>query len=153
MNGEVLKNVSVYNEKLIFIDKKTVHRLVRLICDHAELSIRSLEFNFVSTETIEKINRKYLKHNYATDIITFDYSDQKNNLDGEIFISFDDAAENSKVYRVSVDNELLRLIIHGILHLIGYDDTTPAKRKKMKELEDEFVNKFQKFSKGLTLKK
>ena len=147
-----MKNLSVYNEKGIRVDKRTVHSIVKLISSELNLNVKSLDFNFISSETIIEVNKNYLKHNYSTDIITFDYSDEKNILDGEIFISIQDAVENSKKYRVSSDNELLRLIAHGILHLIGFDDTTDAKRKKMKIAENDLVKKFQKFSKGLLIK-
>lgn len=147
-----MKNVSVYNEKGIIVDKKSVHSVVKLITSELNLYVTSLEFNFISSKSIIEVNKNYLKHNYSTDIITFDYSDEKNILDGEIFISVQDAVENSKKYRVSSDNELLRLITHGILHLIGFDDTTDAKRKKMKIVENNLVKKFQKFSKGLLIK-
>ncbi|MHB8905524.1 MAG: rRNA maturation RNase YbeY [Melioribacteraceae bacterium] len=147
-----MKNVLVYNEKGIRVDKRTVHSIVKLITSELNLYVKSLDFNFISSETIIEVNKNYLKHNYSTDIITFDYSDEKNILDGEIFISVQDAVENSKKYGVSSDNELLRLIIHGILHLIGFDDTTDAKRKKMKIAENDLVKKFQKFSKGLLIK-
>ena len=152
-SGSIMNNVFVFNEKGIKIDQKSVKRIVKLICDELKLGVNSLEFNFSTSETMVEVNKKYLKHNFGTDIITFDYSDEKNNLDGEIFISLHDAVENSKMYQVSADNELLRLIVHGILHLIGYDDTTVTKRKKMKSVEDELVNSFQKFSKGLIVKK
>ncbi len=147
-----MKNVLVYNEKGIRVDKRTVHSIVKLITSELNLYVMSLEFNFISSKTIIEVNKNYLRHNYSTDIITFDYSDEKNILDGEIFISIQDAVENSKKYGVSSDNELLRLIIHGILHLIGFDDTTDAKRKKMKIAENDLVKKFQKFSKGLLIK-
>ncbi len=147
-----MKNVLVYNEKGIRVDKRTVHSIVKLITSELNLYVMSLEFNFISSKTIIEVNKNYLRHNYSTDIITFDYSDEKNILDGEIFISIQDAVENSKKYGVSSDNELLRLIIHGILHLIGFDDTTDAKKKKMKIAENDLVKKFQKFSKGLLIK-
>lgn len=147
-----MRNVCVSTEKGIGINKRLVHKIVSLITSELELKIESLEFNFVLSETLLAINKRHLKHNYYTDIITFDYSVERNNLDGEIFISVQDAAENSKKYHIPLDNELLRLIAHGILHLIGFDDTTTAKRKKMKEVEDKLVFKFQKNSKGLTNK-
>ncbi len=147
-----MKNLTVESEKGIKVHKKTVHKLVGLICIDLKLNVKSLEFNFISSESLLQLNKKFMRHNYRTDILTFDYSSEKNNLDGEILISFEDASDNSKKYGVSVDNELLRLIIHGILHLIGYEDSTAVKRKKMKMIEDELVNKFQKFSKGLAIK-
>ncbi len=148
-----MKNVFVYNEKGIRVDKKSVQSIAKLIAAELKLYLKSLEFNFISSKTMIEVNKNYLKHNYSTDIITFDYSDEKNILDGEIFISVQDAVENSKKYHVSADNELLRLITHGILHLIGFDDTTGAKRKKMKIVENDVIQKFQKFAKGLLVKK
>ena len=124
-----------------------------MICSDLDLTIDSLEFNFISSESMVDVNKKYLQHNYETDIITFDYSGEKNNLDGEIFISLHDAVVNSKKYKVSVDNELLRLLVHGILHLIGYDDITVAKRRRMKLKEDMLVKKCHKYSKGLAVLK
>jgi len=72
-------------------------------------------------------------------------------LDGEIIISLNNAKENSKKYQVTFDNELLRLIIHGILHLIGYDDVNSYKRKEMKKVEDTITDKLNKYSKGLVI--
>jgi rRNA maturation RNase YbeY len=126
-----------------------VHSVISKIRNNLSLNIRSLEINFVSQETIQKVNNEYLSHDYSTDIITFDYSNERNILDGEIFISLKDAEENSKKYQVTFDNELLRLIIHGILHLLGYDDITLSKRKVMKKAENDITDNLSKYSKGL----
>ncbi len=147
-----MKNLSIFEEKGIRTQKKMLHKIVALICNELDLNILSLEINIVLSETMLKINKKYLKHNYSTDIITFDYSIERNNLDGEIFISIDDALQNSKKYRVTLNNEILRLVTHGILHMSGYDDKTTAKKKRMKNVEDMIVWKLQKHSKGLVTK-
>jgi len=147
-----VKNLFIYTEKGIKINKRSLHKIVVLLCNELEINVSVLEINFVSSETILGINKKYLNHNYNTDIITFDYSNERNNLDGEIFISIDDALENSKKYHVTLNNEILRLVIHGILHMAGYDDVTLAKRKKMKKVEDVLVQKLQNLSKGLVEK-
>ncbi|MCX6173736.1 MAG: rRNA maturation RNase YbeY [Ignavibacteriales bacterium] len=147
-----MKNLFIYTEKGIKINKRSLHRIVVLLCNELEINVSVLEINFVPSETILGINKKYLNHNYNTDIITFDYSNERNNLDGEIFISIDDALENSKKYHVTLNNEILRLVIHGILHMAGYDDVTLAKRKKMKKVEDVLVQKLQNLSKGLVEK-
>lgn len=147
-----MKNLSIYNEKGIRTQKKLLHKIVSLISNELDLNIISLEINFVSSGTMLGINKKYLGHNYGTDIITFDYSNERNNLDGEIFISIDDALQNSKKYHVTFSDEILRLVTHGILHMIGYDDKTKAKRKRMKIVEDMFVQKLKKLSKGLVKK-
>ncbi len=143
-----MKNLFIYNEKGIKIKKSLLHKIVSSISRELDLNVFSLEINFVLSETMLGINKRYLNHNYNTDIITFDYSNERNNLDGEIFISIDEAFKNSKKYHVTLNNEILRLIIHGILHMIGYDDVTTAKRKTMKKVEDVMVQKLQKLSKG-----
>jgi len=144
-----LKNVYVYCENNAIINKLLVHSIISKIKETLSLRIKSLEINFVSHETIRKVNSEYLSHDYSTDIITFDYSNERNILDGEIIISLKDAEENSKKYQVTFDNELLRLIIHGILHLLGYDDITLSKRRVMKKAENAITDNLSKYSKGL----
>ena len=144
-----MKNVYVYCYKKKKINKLLVHSILSKIRKNFNLNIRSLEINFVSRETIRKVNNEYLSHDYSTDIITFDYSNERNILDGEIIISLKDAEENSKKYHVTFDNELLRLIIHGILHLLGYDDVTLPKKRVMKKIENTITENFNKYSKGL----
>ena len=147
---EKLQNVFVNVEKGFMLNKQNVHRTLLILCKKFDLTVKSLEINFVSSDTILAVNKKFLKHDYYTDIITFDYSNERNNLDGEIFISVPEAKKNSKIFRVSVDNELLRLIVHGILHLIGYDDLETGKRKVMKKMENQLVKEFQKYDRGIT---
>jgi len=139
----------VYCENSKIINKLLVHSIISKIRNNLSLKIKSLEINFVSQETIRKVNNEYLSHDYSTDIITFDYSNERNILDGEIIISLKDAEENSKKYQVTFDNELLRLIIHGILHLLGYDDVALSKRKVMKKVENDITDNLSKYSKGL----
>jgi len=146
-----LKNVYVYCENDPIIKKLLVHSIISKIKKKLSLKIKSLEISFVSQETIRKVNNEYLSHDYSTDIITFDYSNERNILDGEILISLKDAEDNSKKYQVTFDNELLRLIIHGILHLVGYDDIIIPKRKIMKKIEDTITDNLSKYSKGLVI--
>ena len=102
-----------------------------------------MPINFISSDEITIINQKYLKHNYSTDIITFNYSGNLNNLDGEIFISYEDAESNSTRYKNTLNEEISRLVIHGMLHLIGYDDIKEKDFKKMKKLENQLLNKYK----------
>ena len=147
-----MKNVKLFTEKGIRIEKKVVDNLIEKLKKELEFSIESLELNFIGADTILDINKNHLDHNNTTDIITFNYSGENDSFDAEIFISLPDAQENSKKYGVTIDNELGRLIIHGILHLLGYDDTIASKKKKMKAVEDELVEKYYKFTKGLLKK-
>ncbi|MDP2036992.1 MAG: rRNA maturation RNase YbeY [Ignavibacteria bacterium] len=147
-----MKNVKLFSEKGIRLEKKCVDTLVSKLKDELNFEIDSLEFNFVGTETIVEINKTHLEHQHPTDIITFNYSDGNNRFDAEIFISVPEAVDNSKKYGVTPDNELGRLIIHGILHLLGYDDTIASKKRKMKAIENELTEKYKRFTKGLLKK-
>ena len=93
-------------------------------------------FIFCSDNYLLNINNEYLKHNYFTDVITFDYSDNII-LSGDIFISIDRVKENSNDLSISFNNELLRIIIHGVLHLIGYNDKSDKEKLLMTSMEDE----------------
>ncbi len=87
---------------------------------------------------------KFLKHNYFTDIITFDNSMVKKKIVGDIFISIDTVRFNAKQYATTFDNELHRVMIHGLLHLVGYSDKTPGKQKVMRAMEDLWLKKLSK---------
>lgn len=115
--------------------------LVKAIKDQLKFQIADLNINFIGSDKLLELNRKHLKHYYPTDIITFNYSGSLSELDGEIYISFEDAIINAKKYKVSLNNELTRLVIHGILHLLGYDDKTPFEKKIMKTLENQLTYK------------
>ena len=134
-----MKNLSVFSLKSLSIRKTEVHRVISHLQKNLNFSIDSLLVNFINSEQILEINKKFLNHHYTTDIITFNYSGDTVNFDGEIFISADDAKENAAKFNVDFNQELLRLIIHGILHLAGYDDETPEKKKIMKKFENKFV--------------
>ena len=86
------------------------------------------------------VNQRYLGHDYFTDIITFDYCED-DLLSGDLFISIDTVRENAGFYKAdSFDNELQRVMVHGLLHLIGYDDQTPEQQKVMREKENYYLN-------------
>ena len=97
--------------------------------------VGDLNVIFCSDEHLKEINIKYLNHDYYTDIITFDYS-EKNLIGGDLFISTDRIKENSSKNKVKFIVELYRVIIHGVLHLCGFNDKTSAEKKKIREKED-----------------
>ncbi len=138
----MVKNLSVSSGKKIRMNKLLVHNIVSLLRTEMKFTISSLEINFVDDDLILEINKKYLEHNFTTDIITFNYSGENDNLDGEIFISIDDAACNARKFKCSTDTELLRLIVHGILHLLGFDDQNKEDKKEMKKVENRLVKLF-----------
>ncbi|MDR2836615.1 MAG: rRNA maturation RNase YbeY [Bacteroidales bacterium] len=97
--------------------------------------ISEVNFIFCNNEYLLKINQEYLGHDYFTDVITFDYS-EKNELNGEIYISTEMVVENAIEYHTQ-DTEIYRVIIHGILHLIGFNDKTEKEQKTMREKENQ----------------
>lgn len=139
----MVKNLKISSVKNVRMNKTLIHNIVSLIKTEMNFKISSLEINFVNEELILEINIKYLDHNFTTDIITFNYSGENDNLDGEIFISVPDAASNAKKYKCHINAELLRLIVHGILHLLGFDDMTKEDKKEMKKNEDKLVKLFR----------
>ena len=138
----MIKNLTVSNQTKSKIKKSEIHNLVAVLKKDLDFKIESLSINFLTEEQIIPINKSYLGHNYSTDIITFNYSGENYTLDGEIFISLDDASYFAEKYDVELENEILRLVIHGFLHLVGYDDKNAKDKRKMKRLENKLVDKY-----------
>ncbi|MFL2633208.1 MAG: rRNA maturation RNase YbeY [Candidatus Marivariicella sp.] len=105
------------------------------------VEIERLSIFFVDNKRIHQLNRKFLNHDYATDILTFPYKSTKQ-IEAEIFISIEKAQENAINFSQTIENELIRLISHGFLHLNGYCDSTPDQKRRMTKKEDEMINMF-----------
>jgi probable rRNA maturation factor len=103
----------------------------------------NINFIFCSDEYLRDINIQYLKHDYCTDIITFDNT-EKLISSGDIYISTDRVYDNAKLYKVDFVNELRRVIIHGILHLIGFKDKKKDEKAEMRNLEDHWLKEYNK---------
>jgi rRNA maturation RNase YbeY len=131
------------------LNKSLVHNLVNEIKNLLDFSIKNIDINFVNNDIIKQINIDYLKHNYTTDIITFNYDGNNKILNSEIFISIDEAKDNAEYFKCSLNDEIVRLIIHGFLHLVGYDDMNDQDYKVMKSKEDELVSIFAPKYKGI----
>lgn len=116
--------------------KKKCRDWINRIIEDNGYKVGDLSIIFSSEAYLLQLNQQYLKHNYHTDVITFDYSDSKV-ISGDIFIGLKKVEENSKIYGVSTFSEINRVIIHGVLHLLGFDDDDDERRKKMKKMEDE----------------
>ncbi len=119
-------------------------KLKRLICNLVEengCSVERVEYNFIGADRMVEINKEFLDHDYATDIITFDYTADKL-ISAEIFISIDTLKENAAKNSQSIENEVIRLVFHGVLHCLGYKDKTKADKEIMRQKEDESINMF-----------
>ena len=106
--------------------------------------IISLNYTFCSDEDLLEINKTYLNHDYYTDIITFDLSEGKKQIEGDIYISIDRVKENAKEHKVRKDTELYRVIAHGLLHLIGFKDKTKVQIQQMREGEADALKRWNK---------
>lgn len=131
--------------ELPFIDKSAVSGWIREVISMHDKIAGEINYIFCSDEKILSVNREFLKHDYFTDIITFDYSEQKI-LAGDIYISLDTVASNAADLRSSYESELNRVIVHGILHLCGFMDKLPDESIQMRKLEDEALNLLKKNS-------
>lgn len=100
-----------------------------------------ISYVFVSDEDLLKINREFLKHDTYTDIITFDYAEEKQ-LHAEIFISIDRVRENAEKLKIEFDSELRRVMVHGVLHLCGYKDKKKADKELMRKKESAALKRF-----------
>jgi len=108
------------------------------------LAIESLQYIFCTDKFLLDINKSYLQHDYYTDIISFDLSETKGKLIGEVYISIDRVKDNAKTHQTSLKEELLRVIFHGALHFCGYKDKKPADIKKMRSQEDKWLKSYLK---------
>ena len=106
------------------------------------IKIECLQFVFCSDKYLLDINKQFLNHDYYTDIISFDLSESKGHLIGDIYISVDRVKENAKTMNTSQGEELLRVIFHGALHFCGYNDKKPADAKLMRSMEDKWMKLF-----------
>ena len=118
-------------------DIKVKSKIIEM-CRTEKREIGDLNFIFCSDNYILKMNKKYLNHDYFTDVISFNYN-EKNKINGDIFISKDTVFENSKTYNVSFEKELNRVMIHGVLHLIGYDDNTDEEKAEIRSKENKYL--------------
>ena len=106
-----------------------------------DYTIDKIDYNFIDAEELLKLNKRHLEHDTDTDIITFDCS-EGNNVLAEAFISTDALSENAHKFSQSVENESLRLIVHALLHCVGYNDKTDQDKNLMREKESFYIDLF-----------
>ena len=118
------------------IKKREMNAWIKTVAQKYGRRVGDIGYMFVSDEKILEVNRQYLGHDYYTDIITFDY-DEGDRINGDIVISLDTVATNAEQYGKTYEDELHRVIIHGILHLCGINDKGPGEREIMEAAENE----------------
>lgn len=139
-----MKNIIYFSEDTSFtLRTKTTTRSWLLKCAKSEKqNILELNYIFCSDNYLKKINKQYLNHDYFTDIITFPTAAPGDkNISGDIFISIDRIRDNAKTYGVKTNEELHRVMVHGLLHLCGYGDKTSSQEKIMRAKEDFYLKK------------
>ena len=124
------------------LDERRISRWIRAVAADYGFSVGNINYIFCSDERELEVNREFLGHDYYTDVITFDYS-TPSPLNGDIFISLDTVRSNAEWVGTSFDNELLRILIHGVLHLTGQGDKTPETKAQMTAKEEKALAKVQ----------
>ncbi len=114
---------------------------LKSIASSMDKKISQITYVFCNDEYLLKINKEYLNHDYYTDIITFPYK-QGLEIESDIFISIDRIRENALTFESSFERELLRVIVHGLLHLLGYKDKSEKEKNEMRQKEDWAIDKF-----------
>ena len=134
--------VSYFNEdiRFPFKEKRLTSRWLKFVAESESRRLGDISVIFCSDPYILDVNLRYLKHDYYTDIITFDYCGGGKRLSGDLFISVDTVRENAAFYGVEFADELNRVIVHGLLHLIGYDDHTEEERSVMRAKENYYLS-------------
>lgn len=138
--------IHFFAEDVVFTlkEKNHIRHWIKQIITSEGRKLKELNFIFCSDTYLLEINKQYLNHDTLTDIVTFDNSETENKIVGDVFISIERINENASTFNVSFRDELHRVIIHGVLHLLGYTDKTKAKKALMTSKEDEYL-KFRKF--------
>lgn len=124
--------------------KPVIRKLIRELISKEGKQLGEVSIIFTGNSTILEINRSFLNHHYFTDVITF-RDNKKNRISGDIYISVEQVLANSGQYHTQFVDEITRVVIHGILHLIGYEDNNAVQKKVMKEKEDSYLCRFKNF--------
>jgi probable rRNA maturation factor len=139
-----VSSIEIFFDKIqsFEISKKFVSQLLYDILDFELKKAGDICIIFCSDDYLYEMNKKYLNHYYYTDIITFNYVEDAV-ISGDLFISIDRIRENAKKFRVTFLKELYRVIIHGVLHLVGYHDETTDEQRLMRGKEDFYLSKIE----------
>jgi len=123
------------------IIKKNARKLAENVLADEEIIAKEINVIFVTDDYLRTLHKDYLQDNSYTDVMTFDLSDNRS-IEGEIYIAPDRAAIHARKFQVVPEVEIARLIIHGLLHLKGFDDATEAQQEKMRSREDHYLKKY-----------
>jgi rRNA maturation RNase YbeY len=136
--------ITFFSEQVLFTlkNKIKIRNWINNSIENEQSILGSVNYIFTSDKYLLDINKEYLNHDYFTDIITFNYC-HENQINGDIYISIDTVKNNSQRFDVSFVDELHRVMIHGVLHLIGFDDLTEEQKEIMRQKENEYLEIFK----------
>jgi probable rRNA maturation factor len=136
-------SVLFFSEEIPFKLKKSrkINHWIKSAIEKEKQILKSITYVFCSDQRLLARNIQYLNHNTLTDIITFDLSEEKGFIEGEIYISIDRVQENSLKFSKTFEDELHRVLIHGVLHLVGYRDKKADEKSEMRKKEDYYLKK------------
>ena len=125
------------------INKKNLKTYCKDVLNYNGYNSYSISLIFVDQDELREMKNEYFKKNVYTDIIAFNLNDDNEELDGELYLSFETIKNNATLYNESSENEIKRVVAHGLLHLIGYKDDNGARKKEMTKIEDHCIKLFK----------
>jgi len=131
-----------YDRSPLLKERTQLKQFIKALFIKEKAALKSLAYIFCSDEYLLQINKDFLKHDFYTDVITFDLSSSKKEIEGEVYLSVDRIKDNAKNMGVSFTEELHRVIFHGALHLCGYKDKTKADGAIMRTKEDHYLGRY-----------
>ncbi len=133
--------INFFNEDIDFKlkGKNNFKAWLKKVAEKEGFRINDLNYIFCSDQYLHKINLEYLDHDTYTDIITFDNSEEEKIIEGDIFVSIERIRENSSILNTLLEEETKRVIVHGLLHLCGYNDYSIEDKEEMRRLESEYM--------------
>lgn len=137
--------VRYYNDSTTYRlrEKRKVAAWLKMVAEQEGYTLGDVTYIFCSSEVHRKMNIDYIGHDYFTDIITFDYSElEEGVVSGDIFIDVETVADNARIYGVTAREEMLRVVVHGVLHLCGQKDKDPEDEKEMHRKEDKYLTMY-----------
>jgi rRNA maturation RNase YbeY len=133
------------NVSFSFRNRRMLKAFIMSVFKKERKDLGSLNYVFCSDRKLLEINRTYLGHDYYTDVVTFDLSSRPGPIDAEIYISVERVKENARLFNVSYQEELIRVILHGALHLCGYRDKSKSDHRSMTKKEDLYLDRYRAF--------
>ena len=139
-----MNDITFYNDfdPNFLYNKEKIEKIILKVFSELTYSNIKLSIIFTKRDFLSKMKETYFNVEQYTDVIAFDFSEDKENFEGEIYISIKDVKENAKLFEQSFDNEFKRVVIHGALHLVGYNDIEDKDKLMMKNMENKYLEEF-----------